>query len=65
MALLMSFTMSLVICIFNVGLIEGIVSIWLKAWIFSFLVAFPTVIVFSPIVSKLVNLVIENSDENT
>jgi hypothetical protein len=65
MALLMSCTMSLVICIFNVGLIEGIVSIWLKAWSFSFIVAFPTVIVVSPIVRKLVNIVIGNSDENT
>jgi hypothetical protein len=65
MALLMSCTMSLVISIFNVGLIEGIVSIWLKAWSFSFIVAFPTVIVVSPIVRKLVNLVIGNSDENT
>ena len=65
MALLMSCTMSLVVSIFNVGLIEGIVSIWLKAWSFSFIVAFPTVIVVSPIVRKLVNLVIGNSDENT
>jgi hypothetical protein len=65
MALLMSCTMSLVISIFNVGLIEGIVSIWLKGWGFSFIVAFPTVIVVSPIVRKLVNLVIENSEENT
>jgi hypothetical protein len=65
MALLMSCTMSLVISIFNVGLIEGIVSIWLKGWAFSFIVAFTTVIVVSPIVKKLVNLVIENNDENT
>jgi hypothetical protein len=65
MALLMSCTMSLVIIIFNVGLIEGFVFIWLKAWGFSFIVAFPTVIVVSPIVRKLVNLVIENNEENT
>lgn len=65
MALLMSCVMSLVISIFNVGLIEGIVSIWLKGWGFSFIVAFPTVIVISPIVRKLVDLVIENSDENS
>jgi hypothetical protein len=36
-----------------------------KAWGFSFIVAFPTVIVVSPIVRKLVNLVIENNEENT
>jgi hypothetical protein len=57
--------MALVMSIFNVGLIEGIVSIWFKVWGVAFIVAFPTVIVVLPIVRKLVNLVIENSDENT
>jgi hypothetical protein len=52
--------MSLVISIFNVGLIEGIFLIWLKAWAFSFVVAFPTVSLVSPIVRKLVVSVTAN-----
>ncbi len=60
MALLMSCIMSLVISIFNVGLIEGIFLIWLKAWAFSFVVAFPTVSIVSPIVRKLVVSVTAN-----
>jgi len=62
MALLMSCFMSLVISIFNVGLIDGIVQIWLKAWSFAFVVAFPTIVVVSPIVRKLVGLVVEKTD---
>ena len=50
--------MSLVISIFNVGFVENILNIWIKAWSFSFLVAFPVVLLVSPTVKKLVNLVI-------
>ncbi len=62
MSLLMSCIMSLVISIFNVGLVEGIISIWLKAWGFGFVVAFPTIIIVSPIVRKLVNTVVDQRD---
>tara|TARA_B100000809_G_scaffold62734_1_gene59483 strand:+ start:438 stop:602 length:165 start_codon:yes stop_codon:yes gene_type:complete len=53
--------MSLVISIFNVGLVEGIITIWLKAWGFAFVVAFPTIVVISPIVRRLVNMVVDKS----
>lgn len=64
MALLMSCLMSLVISIYNVGLVDDIVSIWLKAWVFSFFVAFPAVIIVSPVVRKLVNLVVDVGKDN-
>ncbi|MEH6345984.1 MAG: DUF2798 domain-containing protein [Bermanella sp.] len=54
MALLMSCFMSLVISVFNEGLAENVLSIWMKAWGFAFLVAFPTVTLVSPLVSKFV-----------
>ncbi|MCB1659337.1 MAG: DUF2798 domain-containing protein [Moraxellaceae bacterium] len=57
MALLMSCIMSLVITIFNVGLVDNLLFIWLKAWAFAFCVAFPTINVVAPIVRKLVALV--------
>lgn len=57
----MSCLMSLVISIHNVGLVENIVVVWMKAWAFAFLVAFPTIVMISPVVRKLVNLVV---DEN-
>ena len=61
MALLMSCIMSFVITLFNVGFIENVMFIWLKAWAFAFVVAFPTINVVAPIVNKLVSLVIIQS----
>ena len=52
MALLMSCIMSLVISIFNVGLVSNIIHVWLRAWAFAFIVAFPTITVVAPIVHK-------------
>ncbi len=54
MTLLMSCIMSLVISIFNLGLVSNFIVIWLKAWIFAFVIAFPTIIFISPVVHKLV-----------
>lgn len=59
MALLMSCLMSLVISLFNVGLVSNIINIWLKAWGFAFVIAFPAVIIVSPAVRRLVAVVIK------
>jgi len=58
MALLMSCLMSLVISLFNVGLVENILAIWMKAWGFAFVIAFPSVVMVTPAVRKLVAFVI-------
>lgn len=58
MSLLMSGIMSLVISVFNLGLVSDILFIWLKAWGFAFSVAFPTIMLVSPIVFKLVEFVL-------
>lgn len=58
MSLLMSGIMSFVISVFNLGLVSDIFFIWLKAWGFAFAVAFPTIMLVSPIVFKLVELVL-------
>lgn len=59
MALFMSCFMSLVISIFNVGIISDIVFIWLKAWGFAFVAAFPAVLMLSPIAKKLTQLIVK------
>lgn len=59
MALIMSCCMSLVISLFNVGLVNNFLTIWLKSWGFAFIVGLPTFIIVSPIVRKLVNTVIK------
>ena len=58
MSLMMSCIMSLVISVFNVGLVDNIVAIWLKAWSFAFVVAFPTIFIISPLMHKLVSIVL-------
>lgn len=63
MALLMSAIMSFVITVFNVGLVDNIFSLWLKAWSFAFAVALPTIVVVSPLVHKAVALVIEKEPQ--
>ncbi|WP_259366664.1 MULTISPECIES: DUF2798 domain-containing protein [unclassified Colwellia] len=65
MALLMSCIMSFVISIFNVGLVKNIVDIWLKAWSFAFIIAFPVIIIISPIVHKLVSFVLHEEENIT
>lgn len=59
MALLMSCIMSFVISVFNVGFVEDIFNIWIRAWSFAFLIAFPAVILVSPTVKRLVSLVMK------
>ncbi len=60
MASLVSCLISLVISVLNVGLVDNLFTIWLRAWGFAFVVAFPTIILIAPIVRLLVELVLEN-----
>jgi len=63
MALFMSGIMSFVTRVLYVGLVVNIIAIWLQAWSFAFVIAFPAIIFISPIVHKLVSLVLhEESD---
>ncbi len=62
MAFLMSGIMSCVITVFNIGWVENLLLIWLKAWAFAFVIAFPTIVLISPIVRKLVSFVIVDHD---
>ena len=60
MALLMSCFMSLVRTIFNMGVVGGLLKIWLKARSFAFVVAFPTVVVVAPLVRKIVSKIVDD-----
>ncbi len=55
MALFMSCLMSFVITLFNIGWVDGLSILWLKAWGFAFVVAFPCVQIVAPVVNILVN----------
>lgn len=61
MALLMSFIMSFVITVHNMGFVSNIFNIWLSAFIFSFIIALPTILVISPLVKTLTNFVVKDN----
>lgn len=65
MALLMSGIMSFVISVFNVGMVSNIITLWLQAWSFAFIVAFPTIMIVSPVVHKLVSFVLHEEESKT
>jgi len=60
MGLLMSCLMSFVVTTFNVGLVDNLIALWLKAWAVAFSVAFPTIIVVAPVVRKLTALALKD-----
>lgn len=51
---LMSFIITCVATLKAVGMIDGFVGIWMQAWIFSWLIAFPTVLLVAPLARRLV-----------
>ena len=51
---LMSFVVSGVATVRAVGLPDGFVQLWLGAWTFSWMVAFPTVLLVAPLVRRIV-----------
>ncbi|MBL6710499.1 MAG: DUF2798 domain-containing protein [Planctomycetes bacterium] len=58
----MSALMSLVITLLHVGIRPGVVIDWLKAWGLSWVIAWPTIIIVSPLVNVVVNLLIRKDD---
>ncbi len=58
MAALMSGLMSFVISVLNLGLVDGLLLIWLKAWGSAFLVAFPAILLITPLVRRLTQAVL-------
>ncbi len=65
MALFMSGLMSLVISVYNMGLVSNIIDIWFHAWPFAFVIAFPTIMMVAPVVDKLTHLIIQDDTTQT
>jgi hypothetical protein len=49
----MSFIMSGVITIINLGLVDGFVQIWFHAWIVAYAIAFPSILIVFPFARRL------------
>lgn len=56
---LMSDIVSAVAVLRNVGLVDGLPGIWVNAWLPSWAIAFPTVLVVAPIARRLVGLLVK------
>lgn len=53
LAAIMSSIMSFAISLINLGFIDGIIHIWLKAWLMAYIIALPTLFAIFPFVRKL------------
>jgi Protein of unknown function (DUF2798) len=56
---LMSFLVSGVATFRNAGPVDGFFCIWINAWLPSWLIAFPVVLVVAPIARRLVSVLVK------
>lgn len=56
---LMSFVVSGISTFRNAGLVDGFLSLWIGAWLPSWFVAFPVVLLITPMARRLVGLLIK------
>lgn len=56
---LMSFIVSGIATFRNFGLVDGFFSLWIGAWVPSWLIAFPIVLVVAPIARRLVGTMVK------
>ncbi|OTG96505.1 DUF2798 domain-containing protein [Acinetobacter sp. ANC 3832] len=56
---LMSGTISLINMLMNLGFVDGIFSKWLSIWMFSWAIAYPTVLIFLPLVRRITGLIVD------
>ena len=47
------------IATFNAGLVDGFFGMWVNAWLPSWLIAFPVVLVVAPVARRLVGLLVK------
>lgn len=59
LSVFMSGIVSAIVTFRHLGISEGTFFIWLPAWLSSFIVAFPTVLIVNPIVRRIVNAIID------
>lgn len=56
---LMSFVVSGISTFRNAGLADGFFGIWVSAWLPSWLIAFPVVLVVAPVARRLVGMLVK------
>jgi hypothetical protein len=56
---MMSFLVSGIATCRNAGLADGFLGLWINAWLPSWLIAFPVVLVVAPVARRFVGLVVK------
>ena len=56
---LMSFILSGIATLRNAGLVDGFLALWVEAWLPSWIVAFPTVLIVAPMARRLVGMLVK------
>lgn len=56
---LMSFIVSGIAIFRNAGLVDEFLSLWINAWLPSWLIAFPTVLVVAPLARRLLGMLVK------
>ena len=56
---LMSFVVSGIATVRNAGLVDSFLELWIGAWLPSWLIAFPTVLVVAPMARRFVGMLVK------
>jgi len=64
MSLLMSGIMSGCITVLNLGWVDGLLQLWLQAWAGAFVIAFPTIVLITPLARALVLAVVKPNPQH-
>jgi hypothetical protein len=59
LSILMTFIVSGISTFNSLGLVPGFSAMWMRAWAFSWVVAFPTLLVVLPLVRRIVAFLVE------
>ncbi|GAB1478362.1 DUF2798 domain-containing protein [Paracoccaceae bacterium] len=61
---LMSFIVSGIATFRNAGLVDGFLNLWVSAWLPSWIIAFPTVLIVAPMARRLVGMLVKSPAGN-
>jgi len=59
LSIIMTFVVSMVSTLRSLGLEDFSINVWMSAWVISWLIAFPTLLLVLPVVRKITALLVE------
>ncbi len=65
LSIVMTFVVSGVSTVLGIGLVEGLIGRWMRAWAFSWVIAFPVLLIALPVVRKAATMIVAAPGERT